>query len=93
MNKPKNILDPSTLTENEYHPAADSAMAWLRAYKAHNWAQWARMQESIASSALTGNRLAEVLFGTIERMKNGEPVSDRYLFGLCWFLRNSEETK
>ena len=49
------------------------------------------MKESLASTAIEGNRLAEICLGTIERLEKGQPVSDRYLLGLCWFLKQGEE--
>lgn len=51
------------------------------------------LQESLASTALSGNRSAEIMSETLRRLLNGEPVSDRYLLGLAWFLRNWKDGK
>jgi len=76
-----------TLHGGEYHPAADDAMAYVRQLSTLDLLQW---QEALASSALSGNRLAEVSAETLRRVLAGEPVSDRYLLGLAWTLRNME---
>jgi hypothetical protein len=39
---------------------------------------------TFSSLAIEGNRLAEVCYGTLRRMIDGQPVSDRYLLGLAW---------
>lgn len=83
--------DRSTLTTEEYHPAADSAMVWIKWFISSDPLRWLQIKEALASTALSGNRMAEVCLGTIERLANSEPVSDRYLLGLCWFLRDSFE--
>jgi hypothetical protein len=80
-----------TLTDTEYHPAADEAMEWLTAYVRDNPVEYMRWVESLASTALSGNRLAEVCSETLRRIEDHEPVSDRYLLGLCWTLRNLHE--
>jgi hypothetical protein len=49
-------------------------------------AQLAMWRESFASSALEGNRLAEICGETLERIMTGQPVSDRYLLGLAWAM-------
>lgn len=83
-------LELGTLKEGEYHPSADSAMRWLNDYRIDHIQEWIALQESIASTALSGNRLAEILHSTIERLDNHQPVSDRYLLGLCWFMRDNQ---
>lgn len=81
-----------TLSIGEIHPSAHDAMDWYKEFVVSDVKRWMIIQESIASTALSGNRLAEVMFGTVERLKKGEPVSDRYLLGLCWYLiRNHNE--
>ena len=69
------------LSINEYHPAADSAKAYISKLGAENIFMW---KESFASSAIEGNRLAEICSETLERLTTGQPVSDRYLLGLAW---------
>ena len=86
--------EAGTLREDEHHPAADDAMLWLRAYitrKGHH--EVLLLLESFFSCGIEDNRLAEVCGETLRRVLHGEPVSDRYLLGLCWVLRNMEEIK
>ncbi len=75
----------ATLHESEYHPAADIAMRYVikRRNDVHGWSV---TTEAIASTAMSGNRLAEICLSTIRRLEAGEPVSDRYLMGLAWML-------
>lgn len=82
-------MEQGTLKENEYHPSADNAMRWLQDFILSNPVQWLQIKESIASTAISGNRLSEILMSTIERLDNKQPVSDRYLLGLTWFIRDN----
>lgn len=77
---------PHTIADGEYHPAANAAMRWVKDCM-RNPLEWALAKESMASTALSGNRLADICVGTMERLEKGEPVSDRYLLGLAWTLR------
>lgn len=77
----------SELREKEYHPAAESALVWFKEWQLADLQRYMMVREAIASTALSGNRLAEIANGTLERLDKGEPVSDRYLLGLCWFLK------
>lgn len=79
-----------TLKDTEFHPAAADAMEWFKEYQIADTKNWMMMKEAIFSTALSGNRMSEIMSSTINRLDAGEPVSDRYLLGLCWFLlRNS----
>ena len=81
-----NPNDRTEIQEGEYHPSANSAMRWFNMWK-RNVVRYMQTREAIASTAIEGNRLSEILSGTLDRLEKGEPVSDRYLLGLCWFLR------
>lgn len=83
------MSDNSEIKDGEYHPAADSAMRWYKEFMLKDIQQWMMIKEAIASTALSGNRLAEIAMGTINRLEVSAPVSDRYLLGLCWFLREN----
>lgn len=86
--------DSSVIKEGEYHPSADMAMAWFKEWQIRQGiGGYALVREAIASTALSGNRLAEILNGTLDRLEQGKPVSDRYLLGLCWYLKYMEEKK
>jgi hypothetical protein len=77
-----------TIAANEHHPAADSAYRWLKGYMVEDPLRWLQHKEALASTALSGNRQAEICMGTIDRLAKGEPVSDRYLLGLAWTILN-----
>lgn len=72
-------MSRGTLKPTEPHPAALTALAYLQKMPASELMVW---QASFASNALEGNRLAEICYETLDRLLNGEPVSDRYLLGL-----------
>ena len=80
-------ITKGTLIYPEYHPAADSAIRWISALPQKDLIMW---QESFASCAISGNRLAEVCSETLSRVLAGEMVSDRYLLGLAWAMRHGE---
>lgn len=82
--------DPGTLRPGEFHPAASHAMEWLREHPIPELMLW---QESFASCAIEGNRAAELCGETLRRAMAGEPVSDRYLLGLCWVMRAEIERR
>lgn len=75
-----------TLHADEYHPAADLAMAYMRTVPR---SELFLMKMTFASCALDGNRLSEVCVETLERLLDGRPVSDRYLLGLAWVAREA----
>lgn len=74
------------LSPGEPHPSAKEAMRWLQTLPIHELMLW---QEAFASTAIesSGNRLADICLGTIDRLLTGKPVSDRYLLGLAWVMR------
>ena len=77
-----------TLKTTEYHPAADSAMAYMKELTSQQLAMWS---EAFASTALSGNRLAEICSETLSRLQKGEPVSDRYLLGLAFTILQGDQ--
>ena len=79
-----------TLAMGEPHPSAAAALDYIRAIPYTDLVQY---EDALASTALSGNRLAEVCCGTLRRLQNHEPVSDRYLLGLAWALRDLHEKK
>ena len=80
--------DNSTLKDTEPHPSAKSALLWLQDYTLNNTSEYMMFIEAISIAALSGNRLAEVLLGTLNRLESHQPVSDRYLLGLAWSIHN-----
>ena len=71
--------DKSTLSPEEHHPAADLALEWLVEFMKKDMMKYLLIRESLASTALSGNRMAEIVSGTLERIDAGQPVSDRYM--------------
>lgn len=84
-------MNEASIAEGEYHPAADDAMSWLTVYRNHHPDSYAVHVEALASTALSGNRTAELCMSTIRRLDRGDPVSDRYLLGLTWMLRRLDD--
>ena len=80
----RHILE-DTLEIGEPHPIAGSAFDWIK--KNFNVIELMSLVEPFASTAMSGNRLAEICLGTLNRILANEPVSDRYVLGLAWFLR------
>lgn len=80
-------VNRGTLKEREPHPAAADALAFIGGLSRQSLAMW---QESFSSCAIEGNRLAEVCSETLRRLINGEPISDRYLLGLAWSIREEK---
>lgn len=72
------------LPVGEPHPAAFDARRYI-AELPFDHAIIAR--ESLASTALSGSMLADLCLETWRRLDNAEPVSDRYLLGLAWTIR------
>lgn len=70
-----------TLEVGEMHPMAPEAFKYIKQNIS------TEDIEAMASCAIEGNRLAEVCLGTYNRIENGEPVSDRYVLGLAWFIK------
>lgn len=78
--------DPSEIQADEHHPAANSAYRWLKGFMVTNSEDYAKYRLAIEMAAQVGNRQAQICWGTIQRLKFGEPVSDRYLMGLAWTI-------
>lgn len=80
------MTDPTEIGINEYHPAANSAYRWLKGFMISNTDDYLRYRLAMAIAAESGNRQAQICLGTIERLKSGQTVSDRYLLGLAWTI-------
>lgn len=74
----------------EAHPATHTALQYLRGIGA---AQLMVYYESFSSCAMAGNRLSEICAGTLKRLLDSKPVSDRYVLGLCWAIHELERNK
>lgn len=82
-------MSNDSLEEGEIHPAAHNAYAYIK----ESLGLRPMLVEAMASCALSGNRMAEVCLGTLERLRNDDPVSDRYILGLAWMLKEMEESE
>ena len=69
------------------HPMVYDAKAYLLELK-HKLPVYAEVLSLCSSN---GNELARVCSETMESFLTGKPVADRYLLGLAWYIRNSEE--
>ena len=83
-NEEKIRSSPGQLLDTEAHPSAFAAQEYINSLSRNDLM---RCQESFASVALSGNRLADICNETLRRLLHGEPVSDRYLLGLAWQLK------
>lgn len=78
-----------TLKEGEPHPSAHIAYKFFQEYCAQN--NVFVLLEALASTALSGNRTAEICCETMQRILDKKPVSDRYLMGLAWYFYALEQ--
>lgn len=76
------------LSPGEPHPAAQSALAFVCNHPLPALLAW---QGAFASCAIEGNRQAEICGETLRRVLEHEPVSDRYILGLAWTMRQEKE--
>lgn len=83
--------EPGTLAVGEYHPAARHAYDWIRKniLDTNNAMDWLQA----FGNCSVENKLAEICSGTLKRLINKQPISDRYLLGLAWTLRSMVEEK
>jgi hypothetical protein len=86
-------LERRLLAEGEPHPAAQSAKVWIAKIPFVELMEW---KEALASAALGAGdmdpdpditRMAEVCSETLARLLDGKPVSDRYVLGLAWLMK------
>lgn len=82
--------DRTELKFGEVHPSAIGALDYIRSIPTSDIL---RIREALASCSLSGNRMAEVCGGTLDRLLNGEPVSDRYVLGLAWTIQYDSNLK
>lgn len=80
------MSDPTELRSEEFHPAARQAYRWLKGFMVASPADYSRCIIALSMAAAGENRQAEICMGTVERLRTGQPVSDRYLLGLCWTI-------
>lgn len=83
---PAATYDPSEIHDGEFHPAAASAYRWLKGFMITNPDDYVNYKLMLDNYAASGNRQAQIALGTIARLRDSKPVSDRYLLGLAWTI-------
>jgi hypothetical protein len=78
---------PGTLRIGEPHPSAIHALRYVIGL---GYVRQSTLMESFSSCAIDGIRSAEVCGETLRRVMHSEPVSDRYILGLAWAIRNMD---
>ena len=84
------MTDTTSLKDGEAHPAALAALQYLNAL---SFEEKENFLLTFSSLALEGNRLAEICYGTLRRIIDRQPVSDRYLLGLAWEIGSIRMTQ
>ncbi len=72
----------------EPHPVSFDALKYLKSIKLQDLLLY---MESFASCSIDGNRTGEICAETLRRFLNKDPVSDRYILGLCWAIKSMRE--
>lgn len=80
--------EKGTLKAGEQHPASSNAVMYLNSLGLEKLLSYS---EAFASCAIERNRMAEICHETLRRILSKEPISDRYLLGLAWTIRDMEE--
>lgn len=78
------------LKPGEAHPAAYSARKWIAE---QDMAWLCSALGAFSSTALSGNRTSELCAETLDRLLRGDTVSDRYVLGLAWTLKELKENE
>ena len=89
MPNDKETVVPGTLKLGEPHPLTQVAYQYIASIPSD------RLMDYLAnysSSAMSGNRLGEVCGETLRRLLHNEIISDRYLLGLEWSLKELEKS-
>ena len=86
VNPPVNTR--GTLQEGEIHPAAKSAMMYIKSRPVKSLMVW---RQAFEEHAELGSRPSQICGETLQRIMEGDNVSDRYLLGLAWTLRMLED--
>jgi len=79
------------LKDGDPHPAAKIALKWIR--DNYSYQELMLQLEAFSSCAIEGNRLSEILGETLRRLLNNEPISDRYIMGLSWYLFDNKQSE
>ena len=78
-----------TLNYGEAHPASCLALEYIRSVPP---VKMGLIRETLASCSVEDNRMAVICSGTLRRLDAGLPVSDRYVMGLAWAVKELAES-
>jgi len=76
-----------TLNLGEPHPGYHFAVKYLQNVGLEKLFLY---REVFASCAIENNRNAEICSETLRRYLGAEPISDRYIMGLAWYIYSLE---
>lgn len=85
------------LAIGENHPSSPPAYAYVKSLYISG--EIHLYKEAIVKAAASGNRYSEICLETLEKIERNDPIGERYLLGLAWFLKelihlkNEENTK
>lgn len=84
-------IERGALNVGENHPMVYVALKYIREHGGDLFL----LLESMSSCAIEGNKTAEICAETLNKLINEEPVGERYVMGLAWFIyqMNQEEEK
>lgn len=94
------MIDPEidwlgTLGPTEYHLSAEGAQEYFRSFARKRPEKLLAIKKVIYEAAEDAagpqQKYFQVMRSTWERLREGDPVSDRYLLGLCWYIRDIDE--
>ncbi len=75
-----------TLKKGEFHPATKDATQIIAAAKTDP-ETWQLVRTKLEQDIERGDRFSEICLETVNRLDAGQPVGERYMFGLaCWLL-------
>ena len=80
-------IELGTLNLGEHHPVTQRAVNWIFSLGTKKMFMSLEAFQSCAEN----NRCAEVCGETLRRLLHREPVSDRYVLGLAWALKELED--
>lgn len=78
------------LKGNEPHPSALVALEYIKTIPVSDLFLYL---DAFSSCSIEGNRLGEICAETLRRLLHSEPVSDRYLLGLAWAIRDIRDNE
>jgi hypothetical protein len=75
-----------TLEKGEWHPISGRVLDYINSFNIDELLILKNSINKIKHESGCSDKVTDVCMGTLDRIINGEPVSDLYLLGLAWFL-------